>query len=338
MKKWIIKNFKDKKGRVDFFNVEKIYPTIQLNKEKYLEIDLTVTDKCNLNCWYCIENCQCKKSLKEMSKEDFNAILNMLKSFNINYYSRILLYGGECTTNKNIDFLLYELNKNKYISPILFTNATWDIEYIKHLININKQMRFCVTFHDSILKNKLRETVINNLKYIRSLGLLQRFYILFDSLNKSNIDIENTILHLYKELNIDTYISNIEGYRRNKIYYKIHLLENCDIKKRMELAKFLPREPIKIKFFDDDKIYKFPEELIQKYKFYFNNIIRCKAGLQYLYIKTDGSVYSCEEEHFYRGTIYDKIELKESICKNKACDVRFTYLEKDGIKYDKTNL
>ena len=102
--KWKIENFKDKKGSIKFWDVERIYPTINV-PEKYLEVDLTITDKCNLNCYYCIENCPNKKPI-EMSFKDMDAVIKLFKSWNIDYYSRVLFYGGECTTHNLLDYLI----------------------------------------------------------------------------------------------------------------------------------------------------------------------------------------------------------------------------------------
>lgn len=147
-----------------------------------LNINIILTNKCNLSCKYCFYT----EGYKCFEKKEFlnqNKLLSFIKKIN-NYDSinSIMITGGEPMLIKNITSIIKDLI-NYSTEIILLTNGTLiNDEHIEFFINNNIYLQISLDSY----KNKYHDSIRGNHK--RTLETLEKF----SNLGYKNIDINFT--------------------------------------------------------------------------------------------------------------------------------------------------
>lgn len=134
-------------------------------------IEWELTLKCNFKCPYCFNgrNDVLKSPIfEETDNRKLQKFIVSLKQFN----DKIYLYGGEPLLNKNILFILKELEKNK-IEYVIQTNFSI-YAVIRKITKIIKNAKFQVSVHRTQIKNlqKYVETVKKYEKWITQVDVM----------------------------------------------------------------------------------------------------------------------------------------------------------------------
>ena len=154
------------------------------------QIIFEVTDKCNLNCYYCgyghfYDNYNAREN-QDMSFDSFKTLYNYLKDIWITSnnkgctYLRISFYGGEPLCNfsfikKAVDYVKNNPIKNKRIVYSMTTNAVLLEQYMDFLVKNNFEILISLDgnkYNDSyrVFKNgnSSFDTVISNIDKLYS--------------------------------------------------------------------------------------------------------------------------------------------------------------------------
>jgi len=100
--------------------------------KKFKKVYIEVTNVCNLNCSFCLNN---KREKKFMNVSDFSHIINQIKDYTDYIYLHVK---GEPLLNPNLDIFLDICDKNN-----IFVNITTNGTLLKKNINILKKHK-CV--------------------------------------------------------------------------------------------------------------------------------------------------------------------------------------------------
>lgn len=213
-----------------YSNTEQIYPNFLL----YL------TNRCNLNCYYCVtsEHRKLNKIFTPIDTiKDFIKSTKNLKQYDVSFM------GGEPTLHpqfKEILQLLYN-EPNNYIS--LLSNGSIPLKN-KLILDVNNKFNIQITYHSTQMNEKLDKNFIENIKFLKQNN--------FD-FNISFTFTDNKSKKMYNLLKYDLLKYDYKKYLF-QIYidcdYQNKIENNCDCDGFIFNGKFFTLSQIlKIKFF-----------------------------------------------------------------------------------------
>ena len=105
---------------------------------KLSKINVEITNRCNLNCSFCIHN---KRPIRDMSFDEYKIVIDKIKNYTKEIYLHVL---GEPLIHKNINEFIDYANDNG-----LLVNVTTNGYLINNIYNNNNKNihRFNVSLH-----------------------------------------------------------------------------------------------------------------------------------------------------------------------------------------------
>ena len=185
-------------------------------RHNYLRISLT--DKCNFNCYYCNPSLNCNKSLRKNEILDYEEISRLITIFTNNGFSKIRLTGGEPFARKNIINLFDKIK-------IIKENADFPFE-------------LSITTNGSLIKE--------HINVLKSKGL-DRINFSLDSLNRE----------IFKKItgsnNLDIVIENINAAKKagfENIKINTVILKGINDKEIGDFCEFALQNELTIRFIE----------------------------------------------------------------------------------------
>ena len=185
---------------------------------RFKKIYIEITNKCNLNCSFCIKDNRFKK---EMSFKDFEIILQKIDKYTKYIYLHVK---GEPLIHSNLDEILNLTKKyNKFV------NITTNGVLLKEKINILKKYdnirQINISLHSENKKKSYIDDILNCVDELNNVFIVYRFWTL-----KNNILDDRMLEYLEKiklKYNIDesSYKKILEG---NNIKIKENVYINKD--------------------------------------------------------------------------------------------------------------
>ena len=235
---------------------------------KIFSCDFEITQRCNLNCTYCVYRGNLNK--KELAIKDITSILNQLKEYGC---EEIRFTGGEPFLRE--DFLeILRICKKLGISTRVITNGTLlSKRLVRKLANLISGIGISLDSHREKINEKTRKgsfkRAMNVINWCRSLSIPVSVYITLTSFNESSI-FES--LRYFYSLGVNFHITTVIP-RGRALSAKEVLLSRTSryyIKLFKTFLKDLLNERIKLK----------------------NN---CEATFLEPFISSDGKIYCCVE-------------------------------------------
>ena len=276
--------------RIDI--LKKVISILLLNKTIPLNINFSLTDKCNLSCEYCET---ASRNLKEMGLKDIFYIIDQLKRCGC---KRIGFTGGEPLLRKDLKEII-DYTKGYHIFTTLSTNGS----LIKERINDIKKLDILTVslngpepIHNIQSGSDVFKRVIEGIKVAKEYKL--KVYTL-TVLTKYNTKIKylESILSFVKELELSCFFQPV-----------------CDSRLFLREKKWpLPSEEEfrnAINYLISQKIQGMPINNSISCLRYFRDRwlcpdkkMKCWAGKAFFYIDTDGLLYPCLAMIKYKGYI-----------------------------------
>ena len=256
-------------------------------------ITVMLTNYCNYNCYYCIEDIPNKTIHKNLDIFQFIDFVQRIYKQFPNKELHLELYGGEPTLHSKLLKLIDMLSTIPSMTYIdLYTNFSKDIEYYKQILNYN-----------STLLNVVLDISYHRTQGVKPDQFLQKVFQLNDNLKEHlliNIMYEPSFvddcLYTYKQLQI--------YYKKNKLKNNIELRYLYSI--RDALVEYTAQQINTYLKYDDffnrkntfniklknGKEYSFRQRLSTVFDFHN---WRCSAGFDSIYVNVDGKVYPCND-------------------------------------------
>ena len=277
-------------------------------------VDISVTNRCNLNCDFCYASSSIDESKKnEISIERLSIFFKELDSMNVH---RVSITGGEPFIREDIFDILYDFNKFNF-AKVLNTNATLiDSNISKKLSKLNLD-RICVSLDGSNRENheliRGKNTFNKTLKGILEMQKFNLPVSTLFTLQNNNIDDLIKTIKLNEDIGIK-YMSVMvvcpTGRAANKkqtfdkLKWYSTFNELTDMKKNDEIKlnfKIVPpnESPLFWLFYFPLKEYNRLEDLQYWNQTISNNNeatreISCQAGIRACSISYNGDVYGCD--------------------------------------------
>ena len=195
---------------------------------KLKKIYLEITNRCNLNCDFCIKN---NRIISDITKENYEYIINKIKKYTNNIYLHIL---GEPLLHKDINYFIdYATNNN------ILVNITTNGYLINHIKDNHNIHRLNISLHSynskyNIEIDKYLDNIFNVIDNIRDktfislrlwVGNNNTDYILSYINKRYNVNInnitDNNKIKITSNLIIDTFHTFIWPDLNNN-YYNLH--------------------------------------------------------------------------------------------------------------------
>lgn len=284
------------------------------------EIDLFITEKCNLRCEFC-SICAGPYSSREL---DLGTISNFIKYAKQNGITDIHITGGEPTLHKNykeiISLIISQNIDTRLITNglLLDKNDLWELERIG-LKNIMFSLDGLERFHDFVRGPGTFSKTLSTIKTAIDLGYNVRVNTVAWVENVQDIF---TLMRLLNDIGVNIYsifLGSPVGRGKN--------LSNLSIVKDEDWHTFL--ESLRIKYVDNQLAIKVVVEQgfvsIGKKDIDYNVMRSCSAILEnteYLTIRADGNIYPCvffNEEYQSIGNIHnlDGLDLNRNLKHNR---------------------
>jgi MoaA/NifB/PqqE/SkfB family radical SAM enzyme len=269
-----------------------------------------LTGKCNYKCDYCDIFRDEKLQDWEIKQQTINFLNHLNKSRDL----RVLLYGGEPTIDPDLPKILKSLDS--YIR--LFTNFSKPLNYWKNIADIREDMTLTISYHlnhqdpNNFLKkmtyliektniNKIRlkvmadsrykEESIEIYKFYKNLWINEPRYECFIDLILANL--QGDVGAKWSEEDMDWYIP-LQDYKTIYVKYK----ENGLIKEN----EFAWNE-MRMQMIDS------------------NNYYICTAGVNLLYIESNGDVFLCKSRRSPFKPLFNVMDKKFNLpTKGIICD------------------
>lgn len=318
----IIKVFNNQK-QYDFRVLQPFIPEIEGIRHFPRTIVWNITKRCNLSCKHCIEKCFEKRSGdKQIS---LALIERMLDEMAENGLERLQISGGEPTCSP-IFRSIVELALDRDICIDVFTNAVCIDETLHELF---KRYIACrpnsITFHVSVdgdekSHNYLRGSdsaftkTIDNIKRIISYGGIINVETI---VHRKNMDILESVIKILIDLKIKYVYMHPMFHPGNDTIFEKPLTDEERLSVFLSMAKLAKqyKNDIEIKYMDPF----FPVlayHLSKRFSFPFRKAlnkddapINCMAGLDKMYINSEGEVYPCllfdKNQRDYCGSILE---------------------------------
>lgn len=154
--------------------------------ETFLIVDLYLSAKCNLDCWYCYLKHYDYNDKKYLSLEQYKNIIKLIRLSK--YKINLCLLGGEPTLYNNLQDLI-DYSKNIGIEQVeIFTNGTNDLSKY-HLYGAS---RFVISIHANYFE-KYEDKIIKNLQFLIDNKINYQLKIMMDKNYKNFLFIYNKL-------------------------------------------------------------------------------------------------------------------------------------------------
>lgn len=235
--------------------VDKIYGELMEFKklddtdiDDVLKINISLTNRCNQQCSYCIADTPNDINKYDIKKEYIKYFFYHMKKNNILDKFRVNLLGGEPTLYKDINYILDSvLNNYPNTKTKLITNGTATTDYYENIMN-NYHSRLDISYHPKFANDNHFIDLIDMFKknnydnyriyilleydyYNKIINFINMLANTYESCNTSyillaGVDYNNTKYKIFNDLINKNNILNIELYRltfKNKeilLHYK----------------------------------------------------------------------------------------------------------------------
>lgn len=212
------------------------------NKKQYPEnVEISITNKCNLQCRYCWQRNYLHKS-KELETENSIRIIKKLGKAKVN---RISITGGEPLCRRDIGFILKTIKKEGIDGHLLTNGTLFDEEIVKLIIGIGWDLVvISLDSHKAKVNDMLRgegsfKKIIENIKLFNKLKSDKEskpHLMLSVTITKKNYKHIPKIVKLAKELGIkELSVLPIIAYHKTGSELRV------DVKKEKVLHKYLTK-------------------------------------------------------------------------------------------------
>lgn len=222
---------------------------------RFKKIYIEITNKCNLNCSFCIKD---NRSIKEMSLEEFEEVLQKINNYTDYIYLHVK---GEPLLHSNFKEILSLCKKyNKKVN--ITTNGVFLKNRVEDINKFNVVRQINISLHSENDKENYIEDIISSVKKLKNIYIVYRFW----TLDNNKID-EKMLKYLNKikeEYKID-----------NNTYKKILTEDNIRIDDNIYINK--------------DKEFTWP--ILDNY--YYEEKGYCYGLKRHIGILVDGRVIIC---------------------------------------------
>lgn len=287
---------------------------------KLKEIDLFITEKCNLSCQFCSINAG-PSSLREL---DFETVSNFVKYAKKNGVTDIHITGGEPTLHKNykdiISLIISQNIETRLITNGLLLSKVDLCELSKiGLKNIMFSLDGLEDFHDTIRGKKTFKKTLLTIQ----MAIEQGFNVRVNTVAwNENLD---SIINLMKLLNgigvnlYSVFLGSPVGRAKH--------LRNLSVIEDDVWYRFL--KEMKREYLNEQLLIKIVVEqgfvMREKKKIDYNAVRSCTSILEnteYLTIRADGNIYPCvffNEDYQNVGNIYnlERLDINRNLKNNK---------------------
>lgn len=278
--------------------------------EKVIDMTFMVTNKCNYNCQYCIENLQYLNP-HDILFLDLQKTLSFINKYCNTYDNKIniRIYGGEPTLHPELIDFCTKLSQNEHILVIeIFTNFSLSYEFYKKLLLIPK-LHLYTSYHVNI--------IMSDEQYLSKILKLNQFAEKITSNimleNSSDINFENSY-NLYKKLmkiwKINTFkktLTNLIPLFSTKKYKSTYYTPNF---KLFDILNSYNNIKIGFSLYKDNTLEIEKKYNVVGYDSYNFKGWQCSSGKNALFVDMLGDVYPCGGLYTKRHSIYENIKLK----------------------------
>lgn len=301
----------------------------QQYKDNTLVIMCYIIDICNFRCKYCCNNFPRQNNYIDIFKL-LSYIDNCHYTFNRNI--NITLLGGEPTLHPKILELCKELSKRQYVNFTVLSNLSSDISLYKNILELNGNMLFSWHSENKNFIQKLDTLLNTSADYRKQIFVaLMLESIAYDEVKLiakklTDMEIIFSLTYICKPYTHNTNYDYTYTAEQLDYYYSINDLQS----KTAQYKNFVANEKNKHNVIRLNEFFT-PMHTINNFKMY-----KCNAGLDELYIHSDGKVYPCEDTYRqtrkHIGTIdkFDKEIFKTRCCKFDICSCPY-YSKKSKI-------
>jgi radical SAM protein with 4Fe4S-binding SPASM domain len=277
-----------------------IYSIIPTNSSQFYEftpenIDLLITNKCNLKCPHCYRNSMVSDELKRINMERMRQFIDEMEELNV---YRFKITGGEPFLHPDL-FEIVEYAAHKPMCISILTNGTipMDEKWLSLLEKVNILLGISLDgataeTNDIIRGNGSFNKTINNLEKFSKRGIKYSITFTVNLLNKNEIrEMLNLVENKFKNGKIA--INFVEKSGRAKNENEIFALSKLEIETiKQEIEAILQQYPdLNVKIVDNNQLETTEKELsLLKEK---GDVIFCKAGHSMLAIDSSLTVYPC---------------------------------------------
>ncbi len=298
-------------GFRDLRTFSRIVSAKTFNKRVPIFLYIMLTNRCNLNCIYCLTQCH-KRDSNDMPLDKLIKIVNEAYDLGTRFVS---LQGGEPLLRKDIDEIVHYIS-NKGMTIELVTNAFF---LKKNISTLEKVDRICISLDGKMESNDLNrgsgsyQAVMSNIDYALSRGI--RFYRIEATFTKNNCTFENFLFlgRLAKRLGcmLTPFAAVLSEFNVSEEFRRVALMDEEDIKRFWTYVKRLGDEGYQIHFSSSiienalknnmgtDERYSLEETKKR-------GLPLCTFGRLSAYIDVQGQMYPCIPMYGLMGkNVYD---------------------------------
>lgn len=319
----------------------KIIDGLVFRKKNIISVEFAITYKCNLCCSYCIldypssfkesENNQVRK---EMALQEIKKVFSLLNGLNV---ERINLSGGEPLVRDNIIEILEDVFLNKF-KVSLTTNGILVPAYIDLLMKLDLliiSIDGTKETHDSLRGEGTHECALKAIELSKKKGIKMFFStVVTQKTTEKDLSFLLKLSAFYDTFCIFQPVwyggSYENGYVRcNNLEQSLPIPEDGQLK---NLYKYLKRNPDKKRVVGGEYFFKFILDFNKRRKAGVAVSENCVAGMFFLYIAPNGSVFTCSGgfQTLLKKQIYEysldeikKTKINQIKCKGCCC---YTYI------------
>lgn len=138
---------------------------------RFKKIYIEITNKCNLNCSFCIKD---NRSIKEMSLEEFEEVLQKINNYTDYIYLHVK---GEPLLHSNFKEILSLCKKyNKKVN--ITTNGVFLKNRVEDINKFNVVRQINISLHSENDKENYIEDIISSVKKLKNIYIVYRFWTL----------------------------------------------------------------------------------------------------------------------------------------------------------------
>ena len=284
----------------------------QENEENRLYVLVFLTNACNYKCWYCY-NDKCGNTRCINIDFVYKFIIRLMK-----YTCRKLFInfiGGEPTLHSSLFTLLSRLQNIPDAKCAVITNLAKTIDYYADLCKFG-----CIitaSYHPEFAE---KDEFIHKVVYLEQnfQKRMKDIIVMLDPKRfKQSIDVFDNFKKKTSEVNVE--LAKIDNYVYDAEQVKLYE-ERMQANRRLYTIKYNDKTVEHLSF---DKLTSNSEYIFKNWK--------CNAGLDLLYVHSNGDIYNCEsyfeDKQKSLGSIYNlddfNFNLKPTICKCSFCSGDF---------------
>lgn len=254
------------------------------------DIEIHITEKCNLTCRHCGYSCGPESDIKEIPAKEWIKLFDEFEDHNI---FNVMMSGGELFSYKEIDTILEDISRRRFRVELL-TNGLLikdkHLDYFTPNIGLNISLDGDNAEDHEFLRGK--NTFKRTIRIIEKLKERNKTVNVSTTITKRNMNKVEDIVKFAITLNIDGLnFSLVDHIGRSREDIKLHLDKNDRIYLNELIKKltFKYKEQISLYFIENSNP-SIPKEIQ-----HINNkeIVICSAAISRATISSDGNVYPC---------------------------------------------